>query len=191
LGPFFTNFKYGKEFREHLKTGYRDISSSLYVAIESEKKTDELFVVISEKLEETIRKETEEIIKPDNENSRVEPKPSFDTEAITNHILTEIDDIDTWNDFSFKPDLTGARGIISNDKWFHLHIFRQEQADKLVSKLNEIVRNPEISADITNYHIIRKRKEDDSRKFNEQLTNLINGIKLKAKVLRGKCDHCS
>jgi hypothetical protein len=190
-GSFFMNFKYGNEFRQHLKTGYSQVSSLLDVVIESEKKIDELFAVVSEKLKETIRKETEEIIKPDNENSRVEPKPSFDTEAITNHILIEIDDINTWQGFIFKRDSTGARGIMSNNKWFHLHLFNQERADNLVTTLNNIVRNTEISADITNYHLIRKSKEDDSRKFNEQLTNLINGIELKAEVLQGKCNHCS
>ncbi len=191
LGSFFTNFKYGKEFRQHLKTGHSEVSSSLDVVIESEKKTDELFAVVAEKLKERIRKETEEIIKPDNENSRVEPKPSFDIEGIANHTLTEVDDINTWNGFIFKRNPKGERGIISNNKWFHLHLFDQKRADNLVTTLNNIVRNPEISADITNYHIIQKRKEDDSRKFNEQLTKLTNSIKLKAKMLQGKCDHCS
>jgi hypothetical protein len=90
----------------------------------------------------------------------------------------------------FKFDDKGWRNIVSNNKRFHLHIFNQEQADKLVSKLNDIVRNPEISTNIANYHNIQKRKEDTRRRFDEQLTNLMNGIKLKARVLRGKCDHC-
>ena len=105
------------------------------------------------------RKETEGIVEPYNkENLREEDTPSFDQDLIANHILTGIDDINSWKGFIFRRNEKGERHIVSNNKRFHLHLFNQERANNLVTTLNNIVRGSEISVDITNHIIFAEQK---------------------------------
>jgi hypothetical protein len=185
LEIYLSQFRYNKEFLQHLHTGHTELYNLLNTVIESEKQSDNLFTVVLEKLKERIRKETEEIIKPDNENAREE-----DEDEIANHILTEIDDINTWKGFSSSKNETAARIIVSNNKWFHLHLFDQKRADNLVTTLDDIVRNPEISAYIAHYHNIRQIKDDKCSDFERKMNDFIRGIELTTRSLEGACDKC-
>jgi hypothetical protein len=190
LEGYLSQFRYNKEFLQHLHTGHTELYNLLNTVIESEKQSDKVFSVALEKIKERIRKETEEIIKPDNENAREEDKPSFDEDEIANHILTEIDDINTWKGFTSSKDETASRIIVSNNKWFHLHLFDQKRSDNFVTTLNDIVRDPGISADIVHYHNIRQIKDDKCSDFERKINDFIRGIELRARSLGGACDKC-
>jgi hypothetical protein len=188
---YLSGFRYNKEFLQHLHTGHIEVYDLLKTVIESEEASDESFIVVCEKLKERIRKETEAILEPIKKlNAREEDKPSFDEDAIAKHILTEIDDINTWQGFIFRPDKNAARHIVSINKWFRLLVFDQKRADYLVTTLNDIVRDSEISVDIAHYHNIRRTKEDKTSKFEQKLNRFIHGIELGTKTLEGACGEC-
>jgi hypothetical protein len=183
---YLSKFRYGKELRQHLYTGHAEIYSLLNKTTSSENAFVTTFQETFDKVKDKIRRELRTEI-----SFEVTPQssgPSFNEEPVIHHIMDKIE-TDKWDGFRAYM-ITRGRVIVSKGQKYDFYNSDEGLANKLALKLNDIVRDAEISNAITNYRNIRKEKDEACSAFEQQLGELIRGIMLKARVFSGACDHC-
>jgi len=184
---YLSEFVYARELLEHLYTGHREIYDLFDAAKQSEHNFSESFNKVFRKIQQRIKTELgKEIV---FHQDAQEGRPTFNDEAVIPQIMNEIQ-INNFNGFYADTDNTGARIIKWDQRYHHIHNSNKELADKVASKLNEIIRDSQIIQDIMTYRRTRKTKDIDGQKFSEQLTSLIHGIGLGTKFLDGACHEC-
>ena len=183
---FLSDFRYGKEFKQHLKTGHSELYSHLVLLIVNEQNEIEIYDTRYDKIKSRINSELGKIGVTDNMKAN---EPRLYIPEIVNHILRVID-IKDWKGFQFKRNETGSRCLAINSETFQIFGFDQPRADKPVEVLNSIFKDSQLLKDIQVYQEIRDELKSKRKLFEEQLDELLKGIDSSTKRFKGVCDQC-
>jgi hypothetical protein len=171
---------------QHLLTGHKELYDLFNNVLQSGKNSKDaynsLFVIVKART----RKEAREVGIVENPTAA---ELKFAELDVVHHIIDEID-FSKWEGFIAKDDPNLGRIIKSDHRVFSLNHFDKDQAMVLALRLNEAVHDPDIVAELSKYHAIRKTRQENEGLFEERLGHLLRAIALAASFLYGACDHC-
>lgn len=182
---FLDNFRYGKEFKQHLKTGHSELYSSLNLVLVGERNESGIYNTRYATIKSRIDSELGKIGVTDDMKAN---KPRLNIPEIMDYVL-QAGNIKDWTGFKFKRIEGGSRALATNSNTFQIFGFDQPLADKLVLTLNSVFTS-EILTEIKTYQEIRDDLKTKRKLFEAQLDELLRGIDSSTKRFKGVCDQC-